>query len=303
MLARRNQAAALKDVGFRFSLRGYAHSVWRDAIAALGRVWHDPGALVAIAVFLLPWLSLVFLKPDWSWLESFGEVVFVGLAFWWLSRSGAAAAVGIKYPVLESILAIGLVLLWLEWRIGICAKFFPFLPSSFSCYENTNYEVAPKLVESVLIPFVILLVLGYRWRAMGIDWNWRAWWISLPALLMAAGVGLYLHQKQPLTFIQGIGSFFFGAGLPEEFLFRMLLLSRLEAWWKSPGWALLGASAIFGLSHLPIDYLVFTRNNWRDTFIMALTFQMGFGFIFGFAFQRTRNIWPLAVLHAMVDAM
>jgi membrane protease YdiL (CAAX protease family) len=116
-------------------------------------------------------------------------------------------------------------------------------------------------------------------------------------------VGLYLHQKNPLAFAQGIWNFFFGAGLPEEFLFRMLLLSRLEAWWKNPGWALLGASAIFGLSHLPIDYLVFTRNNWRETLITALTFQMGFGFVIGFAFQRTRNIWPLAVLHAMIDAM
>lgn len=303
MLARRNHDAAMKGVGFGFSLRGYVQSVWRDAIASLGRVLHDPGALVAIAVFLLPWLSLIFLKNDWSWLQSFGEVVFVGFAFWWMSRSSSAAAAEIKYPVLESILAIVLVLLWLEWRIGICARFFPFLPSNFNCYENADYEVAPKLVENVLLPFIILFVLGYRWRAMGINLSWRAWWISLPALIMAAGVGLYLHQKHPLTFAQGIGNFFLGAGLPEEFLFRALLLSRLEAWWKSPGWALLGASVIFGLSHVPIDYLVFTRNNWRETWIMALTFQMGFGFVFGFAFQRIRNIWPLAVFHAMVDAM
>ncbi len=303
MLARRNDDAAAKGAGLRFSVRGYLQSVRRDAVASLGRVLHDPGALFAIVVFLLPWLSLVFLRQDWAWLQSFGEIVFVGFTFWWLSRSGSNASAAIKYPALESILALFLVLLWVEWRIGICAKLFPFLPSNFSCFANADYEVAPKLVENILLPFVILFVLGYRWRAMGINWSWRAWWICLPALVMAAAVGLYFHQKDPLTFAQGIGKFFFGAGLPEEFLFRMVLLSRLEAWWSRPGAALLAASAIFGLSHLPIDYLVFTKNDWRETWIMALTFQMGFGFVFGFAFQRTRNIWPLALFHAMIDAM
>jgi membrane protease YdiL (CAAX protease family) len=303
ILARRNHDAAVKGAGFGLSLRGYLHSVWRDAIASLGCVLHDPGALAAIVVFILPWLSLIFLRDDWAWLQSFGQIVFVGFSFWWMSRSGSAEAAGIKYPMLESILAILLVLLWLVWRIGICAGSFPFLPSNFNCYENADYGVAPKLLENLLLPAAILFVLGYRWRAMGISWSWRAWWICLPALIMAAGVGLYFHQKDPLTFAQAVGRFFFGAGLPEEFLFRALLLSRLEAWWKSPSWALLGASAIFGLSHLPIDYFVFTRNNWRETLIMAFTFQMGFGFVFGFAFQRTRNVWPLSVFHAMVNAM
>ncbi len=303
VFARSNQADGTKEAGWRFSPRAYFESVWREARASLGRVWHNRAALVAIAVFLLPWLSLIFLRQDWAWLQSFGEVAFVIFVFWWMSRSGAAAGAEIKYPLLESILAIGLVLFWVEWRIGICANMFPFLPANFNCYQSTDYDVVPKLIENVVIPFVILFSLGYRWRAMGIHWSWRAWWISLPALLAVAAVGLYLHQKQPVSFAQGIGNFFFGAGLPEEFLFRAVLLSRLEAWLKNPGWALLGAAVIFGLAHVPIDYLVFTRNNWRETWITALTFQMGFGFAFAFAFQRTRNIWPLALLHAMVDAM
>ncbi len=303
ILARRDRDAAETSAGWRFSPRGYLQSVLRDTRGSLWRVWHDRAALVAIAVFLLPWLSLIFIRHDWSWVESVGEIVAVVFLFWWMSRSGAASASGIKYPMLESILAIALVILWVEWRIGICGKLFPFLPTNFNCFENANYEVAPKLIENIVLPFVIFLLIGYRGRAMGIRWSWRAWWISLPALMGAAVVGLYLHQKQPLGFVEGIGNFFVGAGLPEEFLFRAILLSRLEAWWKSPGWALLGAGVIFGLSHLPIDYFVFTRQDWRETWITALTFQMGFGFAFVFAYQRTRNIWPLAVLHAMIDAM
>jgi membrane protease YdiL (CAAX protease family) len=36
---------------------------------------------------------------------------------------------------------------------------------------------------------------------------------------------------------------------------------------------------------------------------MLLTFQTGFGAVFAFAYQRARNIWPIAVMHALVDAM
>jgi membrane protease YdiL (CAAX protease family) len=29
---------------------------------------------------------------------------------------------------------------------------------------------------------------------------------------------------------------------------------------------------------------------------------MGVGFALGFAFQRTRNLWPLTLIHALIDA-
>ncbi len=303
VFARRNREDQTERRDWSFSPRRYAVSVWRDARLALARVVSDRAALLAIAVFVLPWLSLFLLRDNYDWLQSFGAIVFFAFLLWWMSRSGAAAATDIKYPLLELVFAIGLVLVWVGWRIGICSNAFPFLPANLNCYQSLDYDVAPKLVESVIIPGAVLLALGYRWRALGLQWSWRAWWITLPALVVSAAIGLYLHQKHPLVFAQGIGNFFFGAGFPEEFLFRAVLLTRLEGWLKNPGWALLAAGVIFGLSHLPIDYLVFTKQNWKETWITALTFQMGYGFVFAFAYQRTRNVWPLALLHGMVDAM
>ncbi len=287
----------------KFSPRGYMGSVWRDVRAASARVARDRAALAAIILILLPWWTLVWVRQNLDWLQSLGEIVVVVLLFWWMSRSGSVPAPEVKRPMLESIFAIVLVIAWVGWRTGICTNAFPFLPPHFNCFGSLEFELIPKLIDCVVIPFVVLFFAGYRWRALGVNWSWRAWWISLPVLLATLAYGFYLHQQHPLDFVTRIGQFFAAAGLPEEFLFRALLLTRLEAWWRSPGWALFGAATIFGLTHLPIDYLVFTPHNWNETLITAFTFQMGFGVAFAFAYQRTRNIWPLALIHAMVDAL
>ena len=146
-------------------------------------------------------------------------------------------------------------------------------------------------------------MLGYRWRAQGLDLNVRAWWVSSFALFGVAAYGIYTHWNALPDFGQHTVEFFFGAGLPEEMLFRALLFTRLEAWWRNSAWALLGSSIIFGLAHLPIDYLVFSPRNLNEAWITLLTFQMGMGAVFAFAYQRTRNVLPLALLHALVDAL
>jgi len=161
----------------------------------------------------------------------------------------------------------------------------------------------PKVIEQVIFPIGILMLAGYRLRDLGMHWSWRAWWISLPVIVATLGYGIYLHQKDLPKFAQSNLEFFFGAGLPEEVLFRAFLLTRLEAWWRNPAWALFGSAVIFGLTHLPINYLVFYHHNWRESWITLLTFQMGFGAVFAFAYQRTRNVLPLALVHALIDAL
>ncbi|MBI4787398.1 MAG: CPBP family intramembrane metalloprotease [Chloroflexi bacterium] len=287
----------------RFSPLGYVRSFIADTRAALTRVIRDRAALAAILLFLLPWWSLIFLRDDTGWLESLGEIVAVMFLFWWMSRSGSAPAPEVKRPMSETFFAIALAFLWVEWRAAICSGSLFFLPAGFNCFSDFGFAVLPKLFDAVVFPFLILFVVGYGWRAQGVSLNLRAWWIALPVLLAIVAFGFYRHQTEPWQFVQRIGDYFVGAGLPEEFLFRAVLLTRLEAWWRSPGWALFGASAIFGLSHLAINYLVFTNRDWRETWIVLLTFQMGFGYAFAFAYQRTRNIWPIAVLHSIVDAL
>ena len=287
----------------RFAPLRYARSVLADTRNVLKRVMHDRAALATIILVVLPWWSLVFIRDNADWLWQFGEIVAMVLAYWWMSRSGMLSAPQVKHPRAEMLFAIVLVMVWMIWRVGICAQLLPFLPSSFSCFKNTEFEIVPKIIEMVILPIAVLLALGYRWRAQGLDLNLRAWRIALPALLGLAAYGYYLHANDLLAFGQRSVEYFFAAGLPEELLFRALLLTRLEAWWKNSAWALFGASVIFGLVHLPIDYLVFNSRDMREAWITLLTFQMGMGVVFCFAYQRTRNIWPLAVLHSLIDAL
>lgn len=285
------------------AVQHYLRQALIDAVSALRRTTNDRSALAAILLFLLPWFTLVFIRDDTTWLESFGEIVAVCAVFWWMTRSGARTTAVVTRPRIEAIFAIALVVLWVEWRFGICSNRFVFLPDQFSCYTNLEFEIAPKLLEMVVLPLLVLFFTGYGLRSQGLNWDWRAWWICLPSLIALIVYRVFLHQPDASQLFSKSITFFFAAGLPEEYLFRSFLLTRLEAWWRSAGWALFGSSLIFGLSHLAIDYLVFTKQDLRETWILALTFQMGFGYAFGFAFQRVRNILPLAVFHAFVDAL
>ena len=286
----------------KFSPRGYVGSVIRDARAALTRVARDRAALAAIILLLLPWFSLTFLRSNTEWLWQLFELAGIVFVFWWMSRSGSAPLPAVKRPRLEMLFALALTVFWVMWRIGICGKLFFFLPADFKCFQSLEFELVPKVIALVVFPIAVLFAAGYGWRAQGIDLNLRAWWIAMPALVLVAGYGFYQHSNDPLKFVQSVGEYFGAAGLPEEVLFRAILLTRLEAWWRNSGWALFAASLVFGLTHLPIDYLFFTSRDWRETWITALTFQMGFGAVFAFAYQRTRNVLPLALLHALVDA-
>lgn len=287
----------------RFSPRAYAASILRDARATLGRVACDRAALAAIILLLLPWWSLIFLRDNAAWLMPFSGLLAVTFSFWWMSRAGAAPCPAIKRPRLEFLFGLALLVLWVEWRIGICAKLFPGLPADFNCFKSWELEIIPKTIQHVVFPVAVLFAAGYGLRAQGLNVNLRAWWIALPALLATAADGFYAHPSNPRQFVERTAEFFFGAGLPEEVLFRAILLTRLEAWWRSPAWALFGATVFFGLAHVPINFLVFTNRDWRETWIALLTFQMGFGAVFAFAYQRTRNVWPVALLHALVDAL
>ncbi len=291
----------------KISLRDYLAAIPRAACISLARVLRDRAASAAIILLLLPWFALVFIRDNADWVEALGGIALVVFLFWWMSRSGAAPAPQVKHPRVEFLLTLAMIALWVEYRAAICGRFLPFIPSDFNCFNNWEFEVLPKLAVHVFIPVVVLLVTGYRLGALGLGWSWRAGWAGILPLVIYTAVRFILHPRDPLQFFpvsrDQLLFHFFGAGLPEEILFRALLLTRLEAWWKNSAWALFGASLIFGLAHLPIDYLVFTNRDPRETWITLLTFQTGFGAAFCFAYQRIRNVYPIAILHAIVNVV
>lgn len=74
----------------------------------------------------------------------------------------------------------------------------------------------------------------------------------------------------------------------EEMLFRGALQNLFERWWKSPVVAIIVASLLFSLVHLSI-YLFLTR---------AML-----GFVLGWMYYRSRNLWVNIVAHFINNAI
>ena len=81
--------------------------------------------------------------------------------------------------------------------------------------------------------------------------------------------------------------------LTEEFFFRGLLQQWLSGWLKSSLAAILLASVIFGLVHLPFRA---PPLNWRFALLAAAA-----GFFYGRAFRAGRGIRAAMVTHALVN--
>jgi membrane protease YdiL (CAAX protease family) len=200
----------------------------------------------------------------------------------------------------ETIFALALVLLWVLWRVANYAGGIQISCAGPGWCVDWCAVIVPKMLGMVIVPVVVLKLARYTFTALGLSIARRVWLPALAPILALVALGLNAQGAE--AFGLSALCFFFSAGLPEEVLFRGVLQTRLEAWLKNPAWALFLASFIFGASHLPINLHGFGLADWMDAVGAAFTFQMGYGFAFGLAYQRVRNLWPLAVVHALVDA-
>jgi membrane protease YdiL (CAAX protease family) len=120
-------------------------------------------------------------------------------------------------------------------------------------------------------------------------------------MVVAIPVGLVLHflhwapghagwKSLPLV---TLGIFFFTAW-PEEFVFRGLLQNMLSRTLKSESAGWIAASVLFGLSHIANGFFP----NWK--YALLATFA---GFVYGWVWRKTGNIFASAILHCVVDAV
>jgi membrane protease YdiL (CAAX protease family) len=88
--------------------------------------------------------------------------------------------------------------------------------------------------------------------------------------------------------------------LPEEFIFRGVLLSRLLPWLRHPHHALVLTSVLFVAAHLPS---VLARPHDLPAWLIALGALVSpgpqpTGLVWGYLAYRTRSIWPGILWHA-----
>ena len=183
-----------------------------------------------------------------------------------------------------------------------------------------------KLITMVGLPALLLRLMGYPFKQL-LSWDFRLRDHGLPLLVM--GVALLLFQAlfgqglKTLTALHaGTGTLMLGAplcflwlaldtGLTEEFLFRVVIQTRLAAWLRSETAGIVVMALLFGLAHAPGYYL---RNAFAaegshaaPSLLMCVGYAVVVtsttGFLFGVLWARTRSLVLVAALHALTDLL
>jgi membrane protease YdiL (CAAX protease family) len=294
----------------------------RDTRDAAGGALRNPWFIGCALLFLLTAGGLALLTGGLvEWLGYYlGFVVLgsLGLAIFVYSgtRDPAAKAQDaagrgpVRHPAAETALVLACIGAFVLVRVDqllhgpFTTALFALLPDPW-WREHDTAIILVKLALNVVLPLLAFRALGYRRRELGLRWGagWRLW----PVFLLIAAPKLWGALLDPAGLLPALGNlilltifYFFAAGLPEELTSRVLLQTRLEAWWGSPSAALFVQAAVFALVHVPIrlisgaDLLSITGN--------LLLFVLALGLFFGFIYQRTHALLPVAWIHALVDA-
>ncbi|HEY9151726.1 MAG TPA: CPBP family intramembrane glutamic endopeptidase [Anaerolineales bacterium] len=274
-------------------------TTWRDVRSFPLDFIRDRDLLAITSLTLIPWLILLIRNRDLNSLQPL-TWIFGFIAFYWLiGHQQTLTPVNVRKPRLELFIALVFVAVWIIYRIGEYGHWYvvPTFGLNNSCGPISETPL-PKMLEMFLLPLIFLLLLQYSLAQTGFRLDKFSWLAALLPLIVLVAFGFVNHGPQ--TFAISSACYFFGAGLPEEFLFRAFLQTRLEAILRRPLWAVWLGSFIFGLTHIPID-LAGNINNWQYALLTAFTYQMTVGFVLGYAYMHTRSLLPLSLIHTLID--
>jgi len=204
---------------------------------------------------------------------------------------------------------------------------FTWLKQDFADPRSHDLMVTlTKLVSMVLIPALLLKAFGYRLRdTLRPNFQWKRHGLTLLGLgllllLFQAFAGQGLQQlsalhPSPGTLLLGVPLCFVylcvDTGLTEEYLFRVVLQTRLSAWFKSETAGVVVMSVLFGLAHAPGYYLrgSFAAEGMgtNATLLLSVGYTIVItsvvGFMFGLLWARTRSLGLIVMLHAITDLL
>lgn len=143
----------------------------------------------------------------------------------------------------------------------------------------------------VLIPLLFLIPFARKRQDYGFkSFDWR-----LMICLFLLYTPFLLLKEYSFSFLAAYFVAYLFIGFSEEFLFRSLLQTRLESFFNNKLNAIVIASIIFGIIHIPINSKMY---GWP----LSLAFCMGVnafgGLLNGYILYRTRSIWLVTILHA-----
>jgi membrane protease YdiL (CAAX protease family) len=278
-------------------------------------------------------LAVLARAPGFQAGESLAILLVFGLGFtavaWAATRAITPPPIAVGRPRAESLAILAYLavfaVLFLGFGLSAIREALPDGP-----IERSGI-LAAKLATMVLLPALLFLGLGVgmreilppgsafvggrrEWLALAIlgglvlllqftvgrgprqiallqaQWGWARWQLALVAPLALAWMTLE-------------------AGLTEEFLFRVLLQTRLEAWLRNRTAAILAMAVLFGLAHAPGYVLrgghaaegMATAPDPLTAAAYAIVVVSPIGFMFGVLWTRTRSLGLVVLLHGLTD--
>jgi len=159
-------------------------------------------------------------------------------------------------------------------------------------------------VQYFVIPFLLLLLLGTKPTELGFGKGNKVWqaclvWLVLPLMIWS---GLLITSSLPMkTFVRRIIGNAFQNGFFEEFFFRGALQTRLCRVMSAP-WALTVQAVLFGLWHLRANTQSMDGNVLAGLAICLIS-QAVSGFVYGYVYQRTKNLIVPSVAHVAMNVL
>ncbi len=277
-------------------------------------------------------LTLVFHQP---FIDIVTPVLFFGILFsfiaWLLVRNSIPLFPDKLFFKGEAFVITGLVLFF-TWYVTFGSSFINKLIPQTVIADGWKYAIiilVKKLIVFVIVPFLVYKTAGFSLKDFGLSTDLKNLFnkkiilvfviLSLVILLfqyfLSGGAkplrdGLFsiyqLLAGLPLLF----GWLFIEVGLVEEFFFRAVLQSRIAVLRKSPVAGIVISGLIFGLAHAPGLFLRGAESEgiseqmpfifWAAFTISAMSVA---GIFLGIIWQRTKNLYLVMALHAMVDLL
>lgn len=273
-----------------------------------------------VPIFILANLYLIFLGEIDGVLIRLAYTVYLGLLAWLTFRvtnpqpaqneakneaQQNKSMTWIQIIVILSIIIItgtrANLPIWsniVEWSFNLGESLLP-----VEWFGGPGNSLANPL-QYFVIPFIILLLMGAKPVELGFGKGHKVWraclvWVALPFVIWA---GLLVTGLMPLqTLARRIIGNFFQNGFFEEFLFRGALQTRLKQIISVP-WALTLQAVFFGLWHVFVNTESMDGNLLAGIAVCIIS-QMVSGFVFGYIFERTRNLIVPTVAHVIMNAL
>jgi membrane protease YdiL (CAAX protease family) len=203
---------------------------------------------------------------------------------------------------------------------GLVERAYP-LPLLGATYltSDATYVFAFKIGLLLVVPLIAIHRAGYTLGDFLLGWRPTPRALLVVIALFTLGVLINASKlaaigAAPLTpgekFLRitvGAVLVLFTAAFPEELVYRWALQTRIERLWGRTA-AIIGASLLFTAWHLPTRFLLASGAEGRAGDIASVLLGTGLpvfivGLIFGWAWDRWRNLPALVALHWGIDVL